>query len=256
MKHLTPSPQEQMWSIGLSEDKASRNMLARRYCSRRTHQVRINLFLQFAYGLDPIQRSTTCKKSTDLRMKKTELKKCGKRCIIFHQRDNSPPLTSLENVAHARKIAKGKFLANAPGRGALTRTCGEWRKVKCLSSRASECAAAVASEFPGYGDEAFDEIPSLLDAKLVRDLLDYIRVLADDDITKICGLGGTGFVDDFSSRISNSHAGVIEKIGIPAQIFDGAGSKGPIRFLPRSADFRRAGNSCIGDSPACVWRRT
>ena len=77
----------------------------------------------------------------------------------------------------------------------------------------------------------FDEATSALDPKLVGEVLDTMRVLAEEGMTMICVTHEMGFARDVSDRVAYFHEGVMEEIGPPGQIFGEAQSEHTRRFL-------------------------
>lgn len=77
----------------------------------------------------------------------------------------------------------------------------------------------------------FDEATSALDPELVGEVLDTMRLLADEGMTMICVTHEMGFARDVSDRVAFSHQGVMEEIGPPAEIFTDPQSEHTRKFL-------------------------
>jgi polar amino acid transport system ATP-binding protein len=79
----------------------------------------------------------------------------------------------------------------------------------------------------------FDEVTSALDPELVGEVLDTMRLLADEGMTMICVTHEMGFARDVSDRVAYFHEGVIEEIGPPSQIFENQKSEQTKKFLAK-----------------------
>ena len=77
----------------------------------------------------------------------------------------------------------------------------------------------------------FDEATSALDPELVGEVLDTMRLLAEEGMTMMCVTHEMGFARDVSDRIAYVHLGLIEEIGPPEQIFGSPHSEQTRRFL-------------------------
>jgi ABC-type polar amino acid transport system ATPase subunit len=89
-------------------------------------------------------------------------------------------------------------------------------------------ARALAME-PDY--MLFDEATSALDPELVGEVLDTMRLLAEDGMTMICVTHEMSFARDVSDRVAFFHEGVIEEIDTPANIFGVPKSEHLQKFL-------------------------
>ena len=79
----------------------------------------------------------------------------------------------------------------------------------------------------------FEEATSALDPELVGEVLDTMRVLAEEGMTMICVTHEMGFARDVSDRVAYFHEGVVEEIGSPEQIFADPESKQTKKFLAK-----------------------
>jgi ABC-type histidine transport system ATPase subunit len=89
-------------------------------------------------------------------------------------------------------------------------------------------ARALAME-PTY--MLFDEATSALDPELVGEVLDTMRLLAEEGMTMICVTHEMGFARDVSDRVAYFHHGVMEEIGPPSQVFGDPQSEHTRKFL-------------------------
>ena len=63
-----------------------------------------------------------------------------------------------------------------------------------------------------------DEVTSALDPELVGEVLDTLRLLAEEGMTMICVTHEMGFARDVSDRVAYFHQGVIAEIGEARQV--------------------------------------
>ncbi|MBY6057914.1 amino acid ABC transporter ATP-binding protein [Leisingera daeponensis] len=188
-------------------------------------------------GLEAIQDGAVTVDGTDVHAKGTDINKLRQKLgMVFQQWNSFPHLTALENVALAPRIVKGKSKAEAREIAAKQlQHVGLGEKLNVYPSALSggqqqrlAIARALAME-PEY--MLFDEATSALDPELVGEVLDTMRLLADEGMTMICVTHEMGFARDVSDRVAFFHQGVMEEIGPPAQIFGDARSEHTRKFL-------------------------
>ena len=188
-------------------------------------------------GLEPIRQGTVLVDGTDVHAKGTDINKLRSRLgMVFQQFNSFPHLTALENVALAPKIVRGKPKAEARDIAAEQLShVGLGEKLDVYPSALSggqqqrlAIARALAME-PEY--MLFDEATSALDPELVGEVLDTMRLLAEEGMTMICVTHEMGFARDVSDRVAFFHQGVMEEIGPPSQIFGDAQSVHTRKFL-------------------------
>jgi polar amino acid transport system ATP-binding protein len=130
----------------------------------------------------------------------------------------------LENVALApRKVlGTGKAEAEAIAEKQL-RHVGLGDKLSTFPSRLSggqqqrmAIARALAMS-PDY--MLFDEVTSALDPQLVGEVLETLKMLAEEGMTMICVTHEMAFARDVSDRVAYFHKGIMAEIGAPEQIF-------------------------------------
>ncbi len=190
-------------------------------------------------GLEPIQSGQILVDGEDVHARGTDLNRLRQRLgMVFQQWNSFPHLTALENVTLAPRIVKGKPRAEARriAREQLDHV-GLGDKFDVYPSRLSggqqqrlAIARALAME-PDY--MLFDEATSALDPELVGEVLDTMRLLAEEGRTMICVTHEMGFARDVSDRVAYVDAGRIEEIGPPAQIFGSPQSVKTQRFLAK-----------------------
>jgi len=188
-------------------------------------------------GLEPIQKGTVEVDKTDVHAKGTDINKLRQKLgMVFQQWNSFPHLTALENVALAPRIVKGETRAEARDMAARQlKHVGLGDKLDVYPNALSggqqqrlAIARALAME-PEY--MLFDEATSALDPELVGEVLDSMRLLADEGMTMICVTHEMGFARDVSDRVAFFHQGVMEEIGPPEQIFGEAKSEHTRKFL-------------------------
>ena len=188
-------------------------------------------------GLEPVQQGRVVVDGVDVHAKGTDLNKLRQRLgMVFQQWNSFPHLTALENVALAPKIVKGKSKAEAREiAAAQLKHVGLGDKLNVYPSALSggqqqrlAIARALAME-PEY--MLFDEATSALDPELVGEVLETMRMLAEEGMTMICVTHEMGFARDVSDRVAFFHQGVMEEIGPPEQIFGTSQSEHTQKFL-------------------------
>lgn len=188
-------------------------------------------------GLEPVQQGRVVVDGVDVHAKGTDLNNLRQRLgMVFQQWNSFPHLTALENVALAPKIVKGKSKAEAREiAAAQLKHVGLGDKLNVYPSALSggqqqrlAIARALAME-PEY--MLFDEATSALDPELVGEVLETMRMLAEEGMTMICVTHEMGFARDVSDRVAFFHQGVMEEIGPPSQIFGDPQSEHTQKFL-------------------------
>ncbi len=188
-------------------------------------------------GLEPVQQGKVVVDGTDVHAKGTDINKLRQRLgMVFQQWNSFPHLTALENVALAPKIVKGKSKAEAREIAAQQlKHVGLGEKLDVYPSALSggqqqrlAIARALAME-PEY--MLFDEATSALDPELVGEVLETMRMLAEEGMTMICVTHEMGFARDVSDRVAFFHQGVMEEIGPPEQLFGNPQSAHTQKFL-------------------------
>lgn len=188
-------------------------------------------------ALETIQKGAVIVDGTDVHAKGTEINKLRQKMgMVFQQWNSFPHLTALENVALAPKIVKG--LPKSEARDTAVKQLehvGLSDKLNVYPSALSggqqqrlAIARALAME-PTY--MLFDEATSALDPELVGEVLDTMRLLAEEGMTMICVTHEMGFARDVSDRVAFFHQGMMEEIGPPKQIFNDAQSEHTRKFL-------------------------
>ncbi|MEM5500241.1 MULTISPECIES: amino acid ABC transporter ATP-binding protein [Ahrensia] len=188
-------------------------------------------------GLEPIDTGRILVDGTHVHAKSTDINKL--RCkigIVFQQFNAFPHLTVLENVTLApRKVKKmGRAEAEEIAIKQLNHVgLGEKRDVypsRLSGGQQQRMAIARALAMsPDY--MLFDEVTSALDPQLVGEVLDTLKMLADDGMTMILVTHEMSFARDVSDRVAFFHKGVMAEIGPPEQIFGDPQNEETRQFL-------------------------
>ncbi len=143
--------------------------------------------------------------------------------MVFQQWNSFPHMTVLENAALAPRIVKkmSKEEAMEIAKKELEHV-GLGDKLDVYPTKMSggqqqrlAIARAMAMR-PDY--MLLDEVTSALDPELVGEVLDTLRMLAEDGMTMICVTHEMGFARDVSDRVAYFHQGVIAEIGEARQV--------------------------------------
>ncbi|MEO4046994.1 amino acid ABC transporter ATP-binding protein [Pseudomonas sp. CAU 1711] len=190
-------------------------------------------------GLEPIQKGSIRVDGTEVHAPGTDLNKLRQKIgIVFQQWNAFPHLTVLENVMLAPRKVLGlsKQEAEAMAVKQLTHV-GLADKLKVFPSKLSggqqqrmAIARALAMS-PDY--MLFDEATSALDPQLVGEVLDTMRLLAEEGMTMILVTHEIRFARDVSDRVAFFRNGLVHEIGAPEQVI-GSPQK------PETADFLKS----------------
>ncbi|MCP4432167.1 MAG: amino acid ABC transporter ATP-binding protein [Gammaproteobacteria bacterium] len=190
-------------------------------------------------GIEPIQKGQILVDDVDVHAKDTNLNVVRQNLgMVFQQWNSFPHLTVLENVALSpkivRKLPKAKAIEVAEKQ---LRHVGLGDKLSSYPSALSggqqqrlAIARALAME-PNY--MLFDEATSALDPELVGEVLDTMRLLAEEGMTMICVTHEMGFAREVSDRVAFFHQGLLEEIGPPDEFFGEPKSEHLQKFLAK-----------------------
>lgn len=188
-------------------------------------------------GLEEIQKGAVIVDGVDVHAKGTDLNKLRQNLgMVFQQWNSFPHLTALENVALAPQIVKKHSKTDALEIAEKQlKHVGLGDKLDVYPNALSggqqqrlAIARALAME-PEY--MLFDEATSALDPELVGEVLETMRMLAEEGMTMICVTHEMGFARDVSDRVAYFHQGIMEEIGPPEQIFGDPQSEHTQKFL-------------------------
>ncbi|WP_372995981.1 amino acid ABC transporter ATP-binding protein [Marinobacter sp.] len=160
----------------------------------------------------------------DVHAKETNKDKLRQKLgMVFQQWNSFPHMTVLENAALAPRIVKkmSKEEAIEIAKKELEHV-GLGDKLDVYPTKMSggqqqrlAIARALAMK-PDY--MLLDEVTSALDPELVGEVLDTLRLLAEEGMTMICVTHEMGFARDVSDRVAYFHQGVIAEIGEARQV--------------------------------------
>ena len=176
-------------------------------------------------GLEPIESGKILVDGVEVHAKSTNLNRLRQKIgIVFQQWNAFPHLTVLENVTLAPRKVLGMGRAEAEGIAEKQlKHVGLGDKLSTYPSRLSggqqqrmAIARALAMS-PDY--MLFDEVTSALDPQLVGEVLETLKMLAEEGMTMICVTHEMAFARDVSNRVAYFHEGVMAEIGAPEQLF-------------------------------------
>ena len=176
-------------------------------------------------GLEAIDSGRILVDGIEVHAKATDLNRLRQKIgIVFQQWNAFPHLTVLENVmlAQVKVLKRSKPEAEAEAARQLNHV-GLSDKLNVYPSRLSggqqqrmAIARALAMS-PTY--MLFDEVTSALYPMLVGEVLDTLKMLAEEGMTMICVTHEMAFARDVSDRVAFFHQGVLAEIGTPDQLF-------------------------------------
>ncbi len=190
-------------------------------------------------GLEPIQRGNIWVNGIEVHDKTTNLNQLRQKIgIVFQQWNAFPHLTVLENVMLAPRKVLGLSKADAEEMAARQlKHVGLGDKLKVFPGRLSggqqqrmAIARALAMS-PDY--MLFDEATSALDPQLVGEVLDTMRMLAEDGMTMVLVTHEIRFARDVSDRVAFFRNGIVHEIGTPDQVIGNPQT-------PETADFLKS----------------
>jgi ABC-type polar amino acid transport system ATPase subunit len=175
-------------------------------------------------GLEPIQKGNIRVDGVEVHHRSTDLNRLRQKIgIVFQQWNAFPHLTVLENVMLAPRKVLGKSKAEAEELAVQQLThVGLGDKLKVFPGKLSggqqqrmAIARALAMS-PDY--MLFDEATSALDPQLVGEVLDTMRMLAEDGMTMVLVTHEIRFARDVSDRVAFFRNGLVHEIGSPDQV--------------------------------------
>lgn len=188
-------------------------------------------------GLEPIQKGNIRVDGVEVHHRATDLNRLRQKIgIVFQQWNAFPHLTVLENVmlAPRKVLGKDKHDAEALAVKQLTHV-GLGDKLKTFPGKLSggqqqrmAIARALAMS-PDY--MLFDEATSALDPQLVGEVLDTMRMLAEDGMTMVLVTHEIRFARDVSDRVAFFRNGLVHEIGSPDQVIGNRCSRRTAAFL-------------------------
>lgn len=190
-------------------------------------------------GLEPIQKGSIRVDGIEVHDKACDLNQLRQKIgIVFQQWNAFPHLTVLENVMLAPRKVLGKSKQEAEELAVRQLThVGLGEKLKVFPGKLSggqqqrmAIARALAMS-PDY--MLFDEATSALDPQLVGEVLDTMRMLAEDGMTMVLVTHEIRFARDVSDRVAFFRNGLVHEIGSPDQVIGN-----PLK--PETAEFLKS----------------
>lgn len=175
-------------------------------------------------GLESIQSGSIKVDGVDVHNPKTDLNLLRQKIgIVFQQWNAFPHLTVLENVMLAPRKVLGKSKEEAEAEAVRQlKHVGLGEKLNVFPGRLSggqqqrmAIARALAMS-PDY--MLFDEATSALDPQLVGEVLDTMRMLAEDGMTMVLVTHEITFAREVSDRVAFFRNGLIHEIGTPDEV--------------------------------------
>ncbi|QRY81317.1 amino acid ABC transporter ATP-binding protein [Pseudomonas sp. PDNC002] len=175
-------------------------------------------------GLEPIQRGKIRVDGIEVHAKTTDLNKLRQKIgIVFQQWNAFPHLTVLENVMLAPRKVLGLSKEEAEAMAVKQlKHVGLGDKLNVFPQKLSggqqqrmAIARALAMS-PDY--MLFDEATSALDPQLVGEVLDTMRLLAEEGMTMVLVTHEIRFARDVSDRVAFFREGLVHEIGTPDQV--------------------------------------
>jgi polar amino acid transport system ATP-binding protein len=156
--------------------------------------------------------------------------------MVFQHFNLFPHKTALENVC----IAQEKVLGRKPqeskekgeallGRVGLADKLGEYPD-RLSGGQQQRVAIARALAMDPHV-MLFDEVTSALDPELVKEVLDVMRELAEEGMTRLVVTHELGFARDVAHRVVFMDQGVVMEQGSPAEVLDDPKQERTKRFL-------------------------
>lgn len=188
-------------------------------------------------GLEPIQKGSIRVDGIEVHDRATNLNKLRQKIgIVFQQWNAFPHLTVLENVMLAPRKVLGLSKQDAEAMAVKQlQHVGLGEKLKVFPSKLSggqqqrmAIARALAMS-PDY--MLFDEATSALDPQLVGEVLDTMRLLAEEGMTMVLVTHEIRFARDVSDRVAFFRNGVVHEIGTPDQVIGNPQKPETIDFL-------------------------
>ena len=181
-------------------------------------------------GLEPIQKGQIIVDDIDVHASDTNLNSVRQNMgMVFQQWNSFPHLTVLENVALAPKIvsklSKKEALEVAEKQLLHVGLGDKLTQYPSALSGGQQQRLAIARALAMEPKcMLFDEATSALDPELVGEVLDTIRLLADEGMTMICVTHEMGFARKVANRIIFMDDGQIVEENDPENFFNNAES--------------------------------
>lgn len=145
---------------------------------------------------------------------KTYQRKSGPIAMVFQAFVNYPNWTVARNIASPMQAAGMQDENRVRELAALVKIDHLLHRMPDELSGGQQQRLAIARALAMKPDYMLlDEVTSALDPELVGEVLDTLRLLAEEGMTMICVTHEMGFARDVSDRVAYFHQGVIAEIG-------------------------------------------
>ncbi len=175
-------------------------------------------------AIEPINKGKILVDDVDVHAKETNKDKLRQKLgMVFQQWNSFPHMTVLENAALAprivKKMSKEEAIEIAKKELAHGGLGDKFDVYPTKMSGGQQQRLAIARALAMKPDYMLlDEVTSALDPELVGEVLDTLRLLAEEGMTMICVTHEMGFARDVSDRVAYFHEGVIAEIGEARQV--------------------------------------
>lgn len=175
-------------------------------------------------AIENIQKGKILVDDVDVHSKDTNKDKLRQKLgMVFQQWNSFPHMTVLENAALAprivKKMSKDEAMEIAKKELEHVGLSDKFDVYPTRMSGGQQQRLAIARALAMKPDfMLLDEVTSALDPELVGEVLDTLRLLAEEGMTMICVTHEMGFARDVSDRVAYFHQGVIAEIGDARQV--------------------------------------
>lgn len=188
-------------------------------------------------GLEKINGGTIKVDGTDVFSHSTNLDKLRQKIgIVFQQWNAFPHLTVIENVMLApRKVLRQsreqarEIAVKQLEHVGLGQKLDEYPNKLSGGQQQRMAIARALAMSPDY--MLFDEATSALDPQLVGEVLDTMRLLAEEGMTMVLVTHEISFARDVSNRVAFFHQGQIHEIGTPDEVIRNPQRPETVAFL-------------------------
>ncbi|MEX0606356.1 MAG: amino acid ABC transporter ATP-binding protein [Marinobacter sp.] len=175
-------------------------------------------------AIESIHKGKIVVDGIDVHSKETNKDKLRQKLgMVFQQWNSFPHLTVLENTALAprivKKMSKDEAIEIAKKELVHVGLGDKFDVYPTKMSGGQQQRLAIARALAMKPDYMlFDEVTSALDPELVGEVLDTLRLLAEEGMTMICVTHEMSFARDVSDRVAYFHEGVIAELGEAKQV--------------------------------------
>jgi ABC-type polar amino acid transport system ATPase subunit len=190
-------------------------------------------------AIENIQKGKILVDGIDVHNKETNKDRLRQKLgMVFQQWNSFPHLTVLENAALAprivKKMSKDEAIEIAKKELVHVGLGDKFDVYPTKMSGGQQQRLAIARALAMKPEcMLLDEVTSALDPELVGEVLDTLRLLAEEGMTMICVTHEMGFARDVSDRVAYFQEGVIAEIGEARQVITDPQSPLTQKFLSK-----------------------